>query len=133
MKKWRTDFKNLNSSSETYYDLFDDWDLIESSFTQQYGIRLRKEIKNMEWGEFSSLLSGINGETVLGNVVRIRSEKDFETIKKFSAEEKKIRNDWINRHSRKSDEMTEKQYNNMMMNIEKYFLAIGNVKEGAKK
>lgn len=133
MKKWRNDFKNLNSSSETYYDLFDDWDLIESSFTQQYGIRLRKEIKNMEWGEFSSLLSGINGETVLGNVVRIRSEKDFETIKKFSTEEKKIRNDWINKHNRKSDEMTEKQYNDMMMNIEKYFLTIGNVKEGAKK
>ena len=59
LKKWRNDFNNL-STYETWYDLFDDWSLIESSFAQQYGIRLRKDLNKMEWGEFVSLLSGLN-------------------------------------------------------------------------
>lgn len=54
----------------------------------------------MEWDEFTSLLCGINGDTPLGNVVRIRSEKDHKKIKDFSPEEKRIYNEWKSRRLR---------------------------------
>lgn len=117
MRKWRNDFNN-QSSYDPYYDLFDDWDLIESSFAQQYGIRLRKNISEMEWGEFSSLLSGANSETPLGNIVRIRSEKDPEALKKFSPEEKRIRNEWLKKSASK---ITEEDYEQAMENFKAMF------------
>ena len=116
-KRWRNDFNNI-STYETYYDLFDDWDLIESSFAQQYGIRLRKQMRDMEWGEVTSLLSGLNSETPLGNIVRIRSEKDPETLKKFTAEERKIRSKWLNKTA---SQITETDYKQAMENIKNMF------------
>ena len=116
-KRWRNDFNNI-STYETYYDLFDDWDLIESSFAQQYGIRLRKQMRDMEWGVFSSLLSGLNSETPLGNIVRIRSEKDPETLKKFTAEERTIRSKWLNKTA---SQITEVDYKQAMENIKNMF------------
>lgn len=52
----------------------------------------------MSWGEFSTLLAGLNGETPLGYIVSIRSEKNKDRIKQFTAAEKKIRNDWSRKH-----------------------------------
>ena len=72
-----------------------DWDLIVSSFAQQYGIRLYYEYENMSCEEFRQLLSGLNGDTPLGYVVQVRAEKDTKKIKKMTAHEKKIRSDWI--------------------------------------
>lgn len=90
-----TDFKD-----EAYYDLFDDWELIESSFLKQYGIRLRQD-DDMSWSEFCSLLSGIMHDTPLGAVVSIRAEKDPKTLKTFTKEQRRIRNDWILRRNKK--------------------------------
>lgn len=86
---------------QVFYDLFEDYDLIEASFAQQYGIRLRVE-DEMEWDEFATLLSGINGETPLGYVVRIRSEKDRKKVQKFTKSERKIYDDWRRNHRRKA-------------------------------
>lgn len=72
-----------------------DWDLIVSSFAQQYGIRLYYEYENMSCEEFRQLLSGLNGDTPLGYVVQIRAEKDPKKIRKMTAHEKKIRSDWV--------------------------------------
>ena len=71
-----------------------DWDLIVSSFAQQYGIRLYYESETISCEEFRQLLAGLNGDTPLGYVVRIRSEKDPKKIKEMTASDKKIRNDW---------------------------------------
>ena len=117
-RKWRNDFSNQNSY-DPYYDIFDDWDLIESSFSQQYGIRLRKQISDMDWGEFTSYLSGLNGETPLGNIVRIRSEKDPEALKKFSPEERRIRNDWLKKNA---SSITEEDYKQAIENIKTMFM-----------
>lgn len=76
-----------------WYDIFDDWDLIESSFATQYGIRFN-EICNMDWGEFCTLLKGIMYKTPLGQVVSIRSEEDKDILKNFTKEQHKIRNEW---------------------------------------
>ena len=55
MRKQKNDFVTSNSN-DLYYDIFEDWSLIERSFAQQYGIRLRREI-DMTWDEFCTLLS----------------------------------------------------------------------------
>jgi len=82
--------------NQAWFDLYEDWGLIEASFTAQYGIRLRNE-PEMSWGEFSTLLSGIMPETPLGKVVGIRSENDRDTLKHFTKEQHRIRNEWRNR------------------------------------
>lgn len=88
---------------ESYYDLEEDYDLIEASFAKQYGIRLSRE-NDMSWAEFCSLLSGLMPDTPLGQIVSIRSETDSKIIKNFSKEQRKIRSDWILRRNRKLKE-----------------------------
>lgn len=73
--------------------MYEDWDLIESSFATQYNIRLRNE-NDMTWGEFKTLLAGIMPKTPLGQIVQIRSEEDKDVLKSFTPEQHKIRNDW---------------------------------------
>lgn len=90
MRKWKDDFKN-QSNSETWYDLEEDWELIASSLKTQYGYSIRKEIDNMDWAELSSDISGLMGDTPLGNIVQIRSEDDKERLKNFTQEQKNIR------------------------------------------
>ena len=51
----------------------------------------------MSWREFSYLINGLSGETPLGRIVRIRAENDPEVLKKFSKEEKQIRNEYRRR------------------------------------
>ena len=90
MRKWKNDFKN-QSSNENWYDLEDDWEIIASSLKTQYGYSIRKEIENMSWAELSSDISGLMGETPLGNIVQIRSEDDSERLKNFTQDQKNIR------------------------------------------
>lgn len=88
------------NQEESYYDFVEDWELIESSFVMQYGIRLRQN-DDMSWNEFCSLLTGIMYDTPLGRVVSIRAEKDQKVIKGFSKEEKRIRDEWLKRKHKK--------------------------------
>ena len=109
-------------SNEPYYDLFEDWDLIVSSFLSQYGIRLStKEFKTVDWAEFSALLSGLSADTALGRIVSIRSETDAETIKRFSSYQKKIYDDW---RTKQSERMTEEEYEAEMRQLEKSLFSI---------
>lgn len=63
----------------------------------QYKIRLRND--DMSWGEFCTLLKGIMPETPLGQIISIRSEEDKDTLKNFTKEQHKVRNDWRNRNN----------------------------------
>lgn len=90
MRKWKNDFKT-QQNRELWYDMNDDWDLIASSLKTQYGYSIRKEIDNMSWAELCSDISGLMGETPLGNIVQIRSEDDRERLKNFSQDQKDIR------------------------------------------
>jgi len=103
-----------------YYDLYEDWHLIEASFAAQYGIRLRRE-PDMTWGEFSALLSGLMPETPLGQMVSIRSEQDEEKIKYFTPEQKKIHDDYQKKIMQEHPEI----YHEKLSQIEKLFLALG--------
>lgn len=97
---WRLDFAGHVKKPETWYDLYEDWELIESSFAAQYGIRLRNE-PDMTWEEFSSLLAGLLPDTPLGYIVQIRSENDREKLKHFTPEQKRIRAAWRTRNMKK--------------------------------
>ncbi len=110
--------RSKRPQSNAYYDIWDDWELIEASFLSQYGIRLRTD-DNMSWSEFCSLMSGIMPETPLGRVVGIRAEKDPKVIKNFTKEQKRIRNDWIARRNRKLME-NPKVYNEYWNSFQKW-------------
>ena len=58
----------------------------------------------MSWSEFSSLLSSINSDTPLGNIVSIRSETDPKRIKEFSKDQRKIYNAWKHKNVKKLNE-----------------------------
>ena len=67
--------KKNRESSDPYYDLIEDFDLVVSSFQSQYGIRLFRELPaGMKWEEFRDLLVGIGPDTALGRIVSIRAE-----------------------------------------------------------
>ena len=109
-------------SDDPYYDLFEDWDLIVSSFLSQYGLSLStKEFNTVSWGEFRSLLAGISPDTVLGRVVAIRSENDKNILKLFTPEQKRIRNEW---RERRTKEMPKEAFEREMAGLEKMFAAM---------
>ena len=116
-RKWRNDFNNT-STYDPGYDLFEDWDLVASSLKTQYGYSVRKEIDNLDWGELISDISGLKGDTPLGNIIRIRKEKDPEVLKKFTPEEIKIRNEWLNKSA---SQISEENYKQAMESIKNMF------------
>ena len=120
MRKWRNDFKT-SKNSDTWYDLFEDWDLIASSLKTQYGYSIRQEINKLSWGELCSDIAGLNGDTPLGNIVRIRSENDPETLKRFTKNELQIRSEWRNKNA---SQVSEEDYKQAMNAFKNMFIAL---------
>ena len=84
--------------------MFEDWDLIVSSFLSQYGLRIRtKEFETVSWDEFKALIAGLSPETALGRVVAIRSETDKDIIKHYTKDQRRIYDDWRNRETKEMD------------------------------
>lgn len=119
MRKQKNSFATPRND-DPFYDIFEDWSLIESSFAQQYGIRLRRE-NDMSWDEFCTLLSGLKPDTPLGNIVSIRSETDKNVLKHFTTQQKKIRADWQRRKAKKVKITDMNKYNQDMKMFEKMF------------
>lgn len=113
-RKWTTDFKKPSKKEDNFYDLYDDYALIEASFLQQYGIRLR-ETEDLSWDEFCTYLAGLGEKTPLGKIVAIRSETDKNILKNFTAEQKRIRNEWSRKQFAK---MTEQEKKDMLKKME---------------
>ena len=121
MRKLNVPFVTTENKEDSFYDLIGDWELIEASFAQQYGIRLRRE-DEMSWDEFTTLLAGLNGDTPLGRIVSIRSESNPDRIKQFTAAEKKIRKEWAMRHRRVVSD--KKEYDAAMAGFHSMFKAL---------
>lgn len=99
MKRSKLDFTNSQKqTTNSWYDLREDWALIESSIASQYGIRLR-QAADMPWSEFKNLVTGLLPETPLGAIVKIRSEDDPKILKQFTADQLAIRNKWRERQA----------------------------------
>lgn len=92
MRKQLPDF-NSDPEGDQWYDLRDDWPLIEASLAKQYGIRIRQQ-GEMPWSEFCTLVAGLMPDTPLGSIVTIRSEKDRKIIQGFNADQRRIYNAW---------------------------------------
>jgi hypothetical protein len=75
----------------------------------------------MKWDEFKALVSGLSAETPLGKMVSIRSENDKDTIKRFTKEQKRIRNEW---RSRSAQNMGKQTFEQAMLSFEKMFEAM---------
>ena len=114
--------KAARESSDPYYDLFDDWDLIISRFLSQYGLRIRtKEFESVSWDEFKALLAGLSPDTALGRVVAIRSEKDKDVIKHFTVDQRRIYDAW---QARQVKEMPRATFEKEMAGLEKMLAAL---------
>ena len=107
-RSWKNDFEEPNSYEDYYYDIEEDWTLIESSFFKQYGIRLRV-VDDMPYSEFCSYLSGLMPDTPLGRIVQIRAEDDKEILKNFTDEQKRIRSEWRNKVAQNMPEQDAEQ------------------------
>lgn len=101
--------------------MFEDWDLIVSSFLSQYGLRIRtKEFETVSWNEFKALISGISPDTALGRIVAIRSETDKDVIKHFTRDQRKIYDEWRKREIKMNQATFEKE----MEGLERMFAVI---------
>ena len=108
--------QSVQSKGPIWYDFYDDWDLVEASIAQQYGIRLRNEINTISWSEVKILVSGLLSDTPLGRVIQIRSENNKEQLKNFTPEMHRIRNSWRNRIAKdklKDEDALNKTFENM--------------------
>ncbi|MDF9845172.1 MULTISPECIES: Gp15 family bacteriophage protein [unclassified Paenibacillus] len=83
---------------QNWYDLREDWALIEASLAKQYGIRIRQQ-GDMPWEEFCTLVSGLMPDTPLGSIVTIRAEQDRKVIKNFSPDQRRIHSEWRTRQA----------------------------------
>ena len=82
----------------------------------------------MSWREFSYLINGLSGETPLGRIVSIRAEKDPDKLKEFTAEEKKIRSDYLRK---KAKQISAKKAEEAYEQIRQAFVAMGKKDEEA--
>lgn len=122
MMKLKHDFQNKSASSLGWYDLREDWVLIESSLAKQYGLRIRNEA-DMPWGEFCTLISGLMPDTPLGQIVSIRSETDLDTIRNFTSDQSSIYNKWQSKKALVQLENTE-QLDRDMQNLSSMFASM---------
>lgn len=108
-------------SNDPYYDLIEDFDLIVSSFQTQYGIRLSRELKSMKWDEFRDLLCGLGPKTPLGCIVSIRGEDDKDTLKHFSKEQHRIRNEW---RGKQAKNVSQEEMDNVLEQLKQAFISM---------
>lgn len=107
-----------------WYDFYDDWDLIEASIAQQYGIRLRQVINTISWKEVCVLISGLLSDTPLGKIIQIRSENNKNVLKGFTPDMHKIRNEWRAKQANeklKDEKALEQTFSNMEKMLEVLF------------
>ncbi|WHH58487.1 Gp15 family bacteriophage protein [Petroclostridium sp. X23] len=121
MMKLPNDFKD-KSTGEVWYDLREDWGLVEASIAKQYGLRIRHHT-DMPWDEFCTLVGGLMPDTPLGQIVTIRAEKDPKIIKNFTPDQKRIHRDWQKRLAMKRLENPDK-LNKDMEALGKMFAAM---------
>lgn len=80
----------------------------------------------MSWAEFRQLLVGIDPETPLGRIVAIRSEKDPDILKRYSEEQKRIRNEWLQKRAKT---VSEKDMEKVLESLKQVFISMaGGVK-----
>lgn len=75
----------------------------------------------MPWEEFKQMLAGIGPDTPLGRIVAIRSETDKNVLKRFTKEQKRIKDEWL---SRKAKKISEKDMTSILEGFKQMFLSM---------
>lgn len=77
------------------------------------------------------MMSGLNADTPLGQIVSIRAEKDPEVIKSFTHEQKRIRSEY---QKKLAKQKSQNEINNALDDLKNAFirLAGGNTNEETK-
>ena len=75
----------------------------------------------MSWGEFVTLLGGLNEKTPLGRIVSVRSEEDPEALKHFTSQQRRIRSAW---REKKAKKVSEQEYNLAMEGFKEMFKSL---------
>lgn len=83
----------------------------------------------MSWMEFRALLTGIAPDTALGRVVSIRAENDRETLKQFTPEMNRIRNEWRSRMAKKKKADESQAF---LASMKDAFMAMAGIKQEKK-
>ena len=109
------------AAGEPFYDLGEDWELVEASFLSAYGIRLSRELADMKWREFTALLSALDGDTPLGRIAAIRAEDDPERLRRFTPAMRQIRSRW---RSRRAAAMAPKDVDGFLEEMKRAFLSM---------
>ena len=79
----------------------------------------------MSWQEFAHLISGLNSDTPLGQIVAIRAEKDPKKLKTFTSEQKRIRNEWLKfLNSQKSESEKRAYWDNIQQTAKMAFQVV---------
>ena len=80
----------------------------------------------MSFDEFRTLLAGLNGDTPLGAVVQIRSERDRKRINQFTPAQRRIRSEWAEFRAGKagSAPVNREKYDAAMKNFAAMFRAM---------
>ena len=73
----------------------------------------------MKWVEFRALIAGLSPETPLGRIVSIRAEEDEDILKHFTKEQRRIRNEWMQRKAKK---VTQEDLNDMLEQLKNTFV-----------
>ena len=125
LKKFLPDFKNqrLQNSSRTWYDVDHDRVLIEQSIAKQYGV-LPSEQENLKYSDWAKMVSGLMDDTPLGYVVSIRSETDQEIIRRFTPEQRAIRQDWERVRAKRILQLPEKELRQQFAQLEQAMAAM---------
>lgn len=112
------------SKGDSWYDFYEDWELIEASIAQQYGIRIRSVYHSISWSEVQTLIAGLLPNTPLGKIIAIRAETDEDVLKSFTPEMRKIRSDWRNKQASeklKNEEALKRSFESMELLMEAMF------------
>lgn len=75
----------------------------------------------MSWREFSYMMEGLSGDTPLGRLISIRAEKDPEQIKKFTPEQRKIRNEYL---AKQAKHKSQKQVDEALEGMKNAFIGM---------
>lgn len=76
--------------------------MIEQSIAKQYGV-LPSQQGDLPYSDWAKLVSGLMDDTPLGRVVAVRAERDPETIRRFSPEQKRLRQEWTTFRTKGAD------------------------------
>lgn len=75
----------------------------------------------MSWREFAYMMEGLSGETPLGRIISIRAERDPEQIKKFTPEQRRIRNTYL---AKQAQHKTPKQVEEALEGMKQAFIGM---------